>query len=143
MDLRIDWLRPTDRIAYERSGGDAGRLYLAQTCKRLMDKYVPARNLVLAQNVRVYVEKKEGIVHYLSPYAHYQYEGILYVSSINGSAWARHGEYKVKASPEKALEQSKARHPLATSKWDKAMWAARKDDVISSYQRWLNRRSHE
>ena len=140
MKLSFHWNLPESRITYERSGGDEGRLYLANTCKRLMDKYVPFKMGVLSQNVRTYVKNKKGIVHYISPYAHYQFEGILYVSSKTGSSWARSGEYKVKASPETELVHDKHRHPLATSHWDKAMMTARKDDVALSYQRWLKKK---
>lgn len=142
MKIKMEWDRPFPQIGYERSGGDKGRLFLANEAKRLMDPYVPANNLVLAQNVRTYVEDGEGLVHYLSPYAHYQYEGILYVSALTGSAWARHGEHKVKAEPEKKLEYSKFRHPLATSHWDHAMLAARRRDLVRAYQNYL-RENHE
>lgn len=140
MKMDFLWNRPVSEIEYERSGGDDGRLFLANECKRLMDPYVPARNLVLAQNVRVYVQDKSGHVHYRSPYAHYQHEGVLYVSSITGSAWASSGEYKVKADPEKHLSHDRSRHPLATSHWEKAMMASRRGDIARAYQRWLKRR---
>lgn len=139
MDVKMKWNKPTDKIAYESTGGDAARLAFAAECKRLMDKYVPARNLVLSQAVNVYVKKGEGYVHYKSPYAHYQYEGVLYVSSLTGSSWARQGEYKVKAEPERQLKHSKARHPKATSHWDKAMKTAYKDHLAQFYEKWLKK----
>lgn len=138
MRMDFHWNRPESRIAYDRSGGAAGRLFLANEARRLMDPYVPAKNLILAQNVRTYLSDGEGVVHYLSPYAHYQYEGILYVSSRTGSSWASAGEYKVPT--DKQLEYSKARHPLATSHWDRAMMAARRTDLVNAYRRWLRSR---
>ena len=144
MRVTFGWNRPLSTIAYERSGGDEGRKWLANTCKRFMDKYVPSMNNILSQNVRVYVSNQTGHVVYNSPYAHYQYEGILYVSSKTGSAWASAGEHKVKAQPERKLQYNKtAKHALATSHWDKAMMTARKADLTASYQRWLRRRSSE
>jgi len=140
MNTSFIWNRPISEIEYERSGGNAGRLFFANECRRLMDPYVPAENLVLAQNVRVYVEGGVGHVHYRSPYAHYQYEGLLYVSSSTGSAWASMGEHKVRAKPEKELVHGKNRHPLATSHWDKAMMTARKNDLVRAYQNWLHGR---
>jgi hypothetical protein len=104
-----------------------------------MTPYVPVRNGVLSQNVRIYVKDGCGVVHYISPYAHYQYEGVLYVSSRNGSAWAQLGEYKIKAEPEKALSHEGSRHPLATSHWDKAMFAARGEQLQAAYQNYLRR----
>lgn len=138
MKMDFHWNKPVDQIAYDRSGGDSGRLFLANESKRLMDPYVPALNLVLAQNVRTYVEDQRGIIHYNSPYAHYQYEGILYVSSKNGSAWAAQGEHKVPT--DRKLTYGKSRHPLATDHWDRAMMIARKSDLVSAYQSWLKRR---
>ena len=137
MELKFKWNKSCSQIAYDRSGGKEGRLFLANEMKRLMDPYVPANNLMLAQNVRTYVDGEDSVVHYISPYAHYQYKGILYVSSLNGSAWASQGEHKIPAEPEKKLEHNKFRHPLATSEWDKAMWAARRDEIMRSYQTWL------
>lgn len=137
MKLTFGWNRAEKEIVHERSGGDAGRLFLANEAKRLMDPYVPARNLVLAQNVRTYVQDGSGVVHYLSPYAHYQYEGILYVSSRTGSSWATSGEYKVPT--DRKLEHSMARHPLATAHWDKAMMSARKGELSRAYQNYLKR----
>ena len=139
MDTTIQWHRPASQIAYNRTGGDRGRLFLAAEAKRLMDPYVPFKNGVLSQNVRTYVEHGDGIVHYLSPYAHYQYEGILYVSSRTGSSWARRGEFKVPASPQKQIQHDPFRHPLATSHWDRAMFTARRGDLTAAYQNWLER----
>lgn len=141
MKMKFKWLRPVEKIKFDRSGGDRGRLFLANEAKRLMDPYVPFRMGMLSQNVRTYVESGEGYVKYNSPYAHYQYEGILYVSSRTGSAWAKNGEYKVPAKPEKELEHNKARHPLATSYWDKAMMTARGTDLVAAYNRWLRGKS--
>lgn len=136
MKTEFKWNKPIGQITEETTGGNAGLLFLANEAKRLMDPYVPAENMMLSQNVEVYTEKGEGVVHYLSPYAHYQYEGLLYVSSLTGSAWS-HGEYKVETK--KKLKHSTFRHPLATSHWDKAMMTARKGDLADAYQRYLNR----
>ena len=100
--------------------------------------YVPAQNLILSQNVSVYTEDDRGIVEYRSPYSHYQWEGELYVSSMTGSPWASEGEHKVPAG--KPLNQSRFRHPLATSHWEKAMWTAKGDAVTQAVQRYLGGR---
>ena len=78
MDVEFNWNKPVKQVAEEKAGGKKGLLFLANEAKRLMDPYVPADNLLLAQNVRTYVAGEQGIVHYLSPYAHYQYEGEVY-----------------------------------------------------------------
>lgn len=141
MKAEFRWNKPFGKIAGEATGGKEGLLFLANTAKRFMDPYVPARNMILSQNVRVYVENGKGVVHYLSPYAHYQYEGILYVDPKTGKGAFTNGEGKFWSRPrvskiptEKKLEYS---HPLATSHWDKAMMAARKGDLVRSYENFL------
>lgn len=132
--IELEWNKPINKIVDQVTGGEAGQLFLANEAKRLMDPYVPADELILAQNVQVYTEKGKGIVHYKSPYAHYQWEGILYVSSITGSAWSK-GEYKVATS--KKLKHAQFRHPLASSHWEKAMMTARKNDLAKAMENHL------
>lgn len=123
---------------------DKAKLFLANEARRLMDPYVPADNLVLAQNVRTYSVQEGGVIEYNSPYAHYQYTGKQYVDPSTGKSaffspdfgfWSRPGVAKKKT--DKDLKYSKSRHPLATSKWDKAMITARKSDLTSSLEEYL------
>lgn len=134
------WHKPLDTITREKLKMPNVLTFMANEAKRLMDPYVPARNMVLAQNVRIYTEGnpasgERGIVHYQSPYAHYQYAGILYVSSKTGAAWSR-GEYKVPTG--KKLNYSKFRHPLATSNWDKAMLTANRESLVKAVQGFID-----
>lgn len=132
----FEWLQPLDRVVYDSTGGDPGRLFLANEMRRLMDPYVPSEQVgILRSSARTYVKKHKGYIEYNTPYAHYQYEGILYVSSITGSSWAKAGEHKVKTNVK--LKQVKTFHPLASAHWDKAMLVARKSDLVRSYQRYL------
>ena len=135
MKVEFKWDKPASTITIEATGGDKGLLFLANEARRLMDPYVPADNLVLAKNTNVYTEGDKGIVEYMSPHAHYQYVGKLYVSSITGSSYAGKGEYKVPTG--KNLKYSTFRHPLATSYWDKAMMTARKGDLAKACQNYL------
>lgn len=135
MSIEFKWNKPIPQIAKEATGGDRTQLFMANEAKRLMDPYVPARNLVLAQNVRTYVEDGVGMIHYRSPYAGYQHKGLLMVSRITGSPWARSGESKVVLGTK--LNHSRSRHPLATAEWDKAMKAARMSDLTAAVQRYV------
>ena len=78
MDVEIKWNKTSDQIAKEKTRGNDGLLFLANEAKRLMDPYVPADSLALAQNVSVRVEGDTGVIEYQSPYAHYQYKGVAY-----------------------------------------------------------------
>lgn len=133
MSIDFRWNKPVVQIAKEATGGDKTLLFMANEAKRLMDPYVPALNMALSQNVRVYVEGDQGVVHYLSPYASYQHEGVLMVSRITGSPWAKKGESKVVTG--RKLNYNKSRHPLATSEWERAMKAARMGDLTNAVQR--------
>jgi len=72
-----------------------------------MEKFVPKQSGQLA-NARV--EANEIV--YWPPYAHYQYEGILFVDPNTGSAWSKKGITKVPTG--RKLDQSGQPH------WDKA-----------------------
>lgn len=141
------WLKPTNTIIEEKTGGNDGLLFLANEAERLMDPYVPADNLVLAQNVRTYVQAKEGIIHYQSPYAHYQWEGTLYVDPkykigafTDGERfWSRPNVGKVSST--RKLTYSKFRHSKATSRWNEAMMVARGDELLESYRNYLRGKS--
>lgn len=135
--MKIDFKlnKPAGQIVKEATGGNRTLLFMANEAKRLMNPYVPALNNGLSQKVRAYVEDDSGIVHYISPYAHYQHEGYLMVSRITGSPWARKGESKVPTG--KKLEYNQSRHPLATSEWEKAMKTARMSDFTRAVQQYV------
>ena len=136
MKTNFQWNKPIKQITQEATGGNRTLLFMASEAKRLMDPYVPARNMVLARNVRTYVEGDHGIVHYISPHARFQYKGLLMVSRITGSPFARRGESKVVTGIR--LNHSGARHPLATAEWDKAMKAARMEGYSQAIQGYVN-----
>ncbi len=149
MSGMFKWLKPINQIINEKTGGDDGLLVLANEAERLMDPYVPADNLLLAQNVRTYVQKDEGIIHYTSPYAHYMWEGTLYVDPkykigafTDGNPelprfWSRPNVNKVSST--RKLSYSKFRHPKATSHWNDAMVVARGNELLEAYQNYVNR----
>lgn len=132
MSMTFRWNKPVPTIAKEATGGSKTLLFMANEAKRLMDPYVPAKNMVLSQNVRVYVEEGVGVVHYVSPYARFQHEGLLMISRVTGSPFALHGESKVTTG--RRLNYNQSRHPLATSEWEKAMKAAKMDAYTKAVQ---------
>lgn len=143
-EIEFQWDGSLEAVAEKKTGGKAGMLFLANEAARLMDPYVPADNLVLAQNVRIDADKKSGGITYLSPYAHYQYEGEVYgpnypiVDGNENTGW-RSPSFKTPTG--KKLQYSTFRHPLATSHWDKAMMTARKHDLLKAYESYLKGRS--
>lgn len=141
MRVDFEWKKRPSQIAKEIINSDV-QLFTANEAKRLMDPYVPARNLVLAQNVSIYTEDDQGIVEYRSPYAHYQYKGIVYGPNYpvkEGGVIVGWKSPPRKTPTDRKLEYSKFRHPLATSHWDKAMVTARGDDLTAAVQRFIER----
>ena len=67
MKVKFEWNDPPDRIAKKKLGGQPGMLSLATTAARFMDPYVPADNLVLAQNVDITADEDAGYITYNSP----------------------------------------------------------------------------
>ena len=67
MKVEFNWNKTGDQIVREMTGGRQGMLFLATTAARLMDPYVPADNLVLAQNITLSADEDVGHVTYNSP----------------------------------------------------------------------------
>src|SRR5665648_796343 len=97
MGVSFSWNRPESEIIKDKVGKDRVQLFMVNEARKLMQPYVPEQNHILIKNVRTYVEGGQGIVHYLVPYARYQYHGKLMVSGKTGSSWS-HGEAKVLTS---------------------------------------------
>lgn len=132
MGMNFHWNRSIEAIAADYTG-DRAQLFLANEAKRLMEPYVPALNMGLSRNIRVYVDGGRGIVHYLSPYARYQYGGKVMISKRPGVK----GSAKMVMQPVHSLNYTTFRHPLATSEWDKAMITARGDDLVRAVQNFI------
>lgn len=105
--------------------------YFTHRCRVHMDKYVPYEE----GNLRKLVEEGTNYVKYKSPYAHYMYEGILYVDPETGSSWARKDITKVPTG------KNLTYHTAGTGDhWDKRMWSAEKNQVIKEVQDYIKRR---
>ena len=86
-------------------------------------------------------------VIYNSPYAHYQWEGKLYVDPITGKGafydpdygfWSRPGVTKIPTDI--PLNYSKEQNPLATSHWEVPAYNAFKDTVARAVTNYLKRK---
>lgn len=125
-------LKPTSQIKARLGINQGGRVqqHLTNTVHRYMDKYVPYDEGFLRTNV----EAGKDYVLYKSPYAHYQYKGILFVDPKTGSSYARRDVTKVPTSRELI------HHTTGTgSYWDKKMMSAEGDKMIAEVQRYIDR----
>lgn len=143
MKADFKWNNPD--VVNQSIGGRDGQLFMATTAARFMDPYVPAKNLVLAQNIRITADDEAGHVIYNSPYAHYQYMGVVYGPNIpikDGDMVVGFWSPPHKTPTNRKLKYSTFRHPLATDHWDKAMVTARKDDLAKTFENYLRLRSN-
>lgn len=120
----------TNRILNKRDVG----IFVATTWARYFDKYVPEYEGALKSDITI--DPYE--VTYNSPYAHYQWEGELYVSPTTGSSWARLGETKVPTGL--PLTQSHEKNPLACAHWEEPAFDAFKDTVAKQVTAYLARK---
>lgn len=114
--LELDDRKVLNKVTNDRFG-----LLISHEWKRLIDPYTPRDIGTLSQNV---VEMPFAL-HYKEPYAHYQYEGIVYVDpkyNVGGfydpmyGWWSRPGVTKIPTS--RPLQYSTAKNPFATDHWD-------------------------
>lgn len=94
------------------------------------DPYVPMRDGVLSKNV---IATKD-YAHYQSPYAHYQYEGVVYGPNIpiikNGVIVGWWSPPNKQPTGEK-LNYSTELHPQATHHWEQAMLRDKKEPFMA------------
>ena len=146
MDVKAEWNGTPEEIVKKKLGGRQGMLFLANQAAALMDSYVPADNLVLAQNVDITADEDTGYITYNSPYAHYQYMGEIYGPNIpiyDGGELMGFWSPPHKTPTGRKLKYSTFRHPLATDHWDQAMMTARKDELTAAYTRYLKEGGHD
>lgn len=107
-------MKPTSTIRASLGIQPGGRVhkFFTNTCYRYMDKYVPMDEGNLRTNVSVQADS----ITYESPYAHAQYVGIVHGSPVQNYTTPGTGPY-----------------------WDKRMWSAEKEQVISETQNYINR----
>lgn len=119
--------------------GEVQRFFTNQ-CDIHMDKFIPFDTGIL-RNLKVL-----GLdyIDYLSPYARYMYNGILYVDPITGKGafydpdygfWSRPNVEKIPTNIELNY------HTSGTGAfWDKRMWSAEGKDIIRDTEKFMRGR---
>ncbi len=103
--------------------------FVDSECIRLMKPYTPFMNGVLEKSATIGTVIGSGEIHQNAPYARYQYYGMLMVSSVTGSSFARNGESKVLTDT--PLQYNTFRHPQAGKMWFERMKADHKKDILA------------
>lgn len=132
MSLEIKWNRTPRQLA-DRIFDEKTMLYAHTRLHAYCSDYVPMDSGMLDQTVDITPE----CVHYKSSYAHFQWEGILFVDD-RGSAYAQRNHSKHAAGT--PLNYSTDKHPLATSHWERAAMAAHGDDLCGDIEDYLKRK---
>lgn len=98
---------------------------------RYMSPYMPRRQAgELEHLMMMSTVIGSGQIDTPGPYAHYLYEGILYVSPSTGSTWAKKNEIKVPTSKELTY----AGAPMRGKKWFERMKTDHKEDILQAAQ---------
>lgn len=132
MSLEIKWNRTPQQIA-GRIFDDATMTYVHTRLHAYCSDYVPMDSGALDQTVDITPE----YVHYKSPYAHFQWEGLVFVDE-RGSTYALPNHSKHATTT--LLQYSDDKHPLATSHWEVAAMAAHKGDLCRGIENYLKRK---
>ena len=118
-----------------QDGGPVQKLVDSE-CMRYMSDYMPRRQAGELEHVMVAATTiGSGEIDTPGPFAHYLYEGILYVSPTTGSAWAKKNEIKVPTGKELTYNGA----PMRGKKWFERMKADHKEDIIQSARKALSK----
>lgn len=149
MKVKVNFDIPKIKQKLGLEGTDELRKFVVHTCRVHMDKYVPMANGDLSINA---VTEGDDYVKYDTPYAHYMYEGILYVDPqygvgafpIKDKAGNLQGFYSrkdvAKVPSSRGLIYNTSQHSEAGHHWDKRMWSAEKEQVIQEVEDYIRRK---
>ncbi len=125
--------------------------YIDQECIDQMEPYTPRLNGNLIKAATMGTVIGSGEINQTAPYAHYLYEGVVYVdpnlhcAGFNSSTpgpyygqwFSRKGVIKVKSNPPRELQFYGG--GLRGKKWFERMKADHKDDILRGAQAIMNR----
>lgn len=132
MSFSIIWHRSPRQIA-DRIFDDVTMTYVHSRLRDYCSDYVPMDSGMLDDNVDITPE----CVHYKSPYAHFQWEGFVFVDE-RGSTYAlpNHSKHATQIP----LQHSTDQHALATSHWEAAAMSVHKGDLCRDIEAYLRER---
>lgn len=103
---------------------DKAQAFIDKECIRLMTPYTPMKTGLLVKSATLGTKIGSGHIIYASPYARYQYYGVVYGPNIpifeNGEL-VGFCSPKKKHSTGRAINYSKTKHPQAQRLWFEAM----------------------
>lgn len=135
-NARLD-MKPTEEMRRSHGLGIGGPIqkFVDSECIRGMSLYTPMLSGALEKSAIQGTVIGSGKIVYLSPYARYQYYGMLMVDSVTGSSWSPLGGKKVLT--ETSLQYNLSRHPLAGAKWFERWKADHLQELIAGCQKMI------
>lgn len=137
MDVKLNVLSNEALLAkYGLQDGGPVQKLVDSEVMRYMSDYMPRRQAGELEHMMIMSTViGSGQIDTPGPYAHYLYEGILYVSPTTGSAWAKENEIKVPT--DRLLTYAGA--PMRGKKWFDRMKADHKGDILKAAQALVDR----
>ena len=129
MNISVEIFNP--KKTFKRIFSDNVRKYAHTRLHAYCSPYVPMDSGALDQTVDI----TPDYVHYKSPYAHFQWEGKVFVDD-RGSTYAKRNTSK--HATERNLKCSK--HPLASSHWERAAMTAKGDRLAEDIETYIKRK---
>jgi hypothetical protein len=108
-------------------------------CQEYMDKYVPYRDGNLRKNLDM---SNPTQIVYESPYAHYQYEGVLWVMENGKGAYysPSYGFWSKPGVPKTRTDTPLTYHTAGTGDhWDERMKSAEMNNLVKDLQKFVDR----
>lgn len=138
-DIEFSWNRPPRDIVDDKTKRQQGLLWLGNEFRKHMTPHVPRKNGALSQNVQVVAGRDDVTIIYKSPYAHYQYEGVLFVDPLYGVGGFTNGEGLFWSRPDVAKRPSgrALRHNTGQSKWDEPIRGTELPAIVAAFQRFI------
>lgn len=142
-------MNPIKQILQERGLQEFGSVqkFLDKRIIEYAEPYTPRDNGILYASALNATDFGSGEVIYNTPYAHYLYEGILYVDPVydkgaffneNFGFWSRKGVQKVPSDRKLNYKGGGSRG----KKWVDRMWTEKKNEIIAEVQAKVDRRGN-
>lgn len=138
--IRVD-MKPVQKIMDGlgvTARGDVQRFHTANVRRRIQ-KYMPYRSGATIKLMIVQSPVDEPFIHVDAPYAHFQYEGKVWIYPPTGSTWAP--KYGMKEKTDRDLTYDKTKNPQAGPYWDRRLVAAEGAVMRQELQDYVRRRA--
>lgn len=140
--IKVD-MAPVDQIMKRlgvTANGDVQKFHTANVRRRIQ-RYMPYRSGTMIKLMIAQSPVDEPFIHVGVPYAHFQYEGKIWIYPPTGSTYAP--KYGMKEKTDRDLTYDKSKNPEAGAHWDRALMAAEGAVMQQELQDYVNMRARK